>query len=1295
MTDAAKPEQIVDTQSVADTAVLEIFDFKGDKVPFGSIFEKEKAIVVFIRMHRYLYYIFARCARRFSMRLILTGLARSQQYICQIATARPDALKDAACKVVVIGCGEWKLIQSYKETTGFQGEIYADPTRRLYHALGMTLESLKQTPAGQEKRSYLQDGLFQNVINSIKRGPLKNPTHIGKQGNISQLGGEFVFGPGLNFLLPSISFEEGFCGSRNFECLVSQHREMSETLYTSCAEVLSLFQSHKDDLAVLLDPDSGFAPRLRQICRDYIADLEESGAGYRDELDALKMESNTWGLLQALMPSRKTRPEPLPTARSLISENPYTPTSALAYATMAESRTLTELIVVREWLHETAPQPPQPEATTGYWKFTKHRVMQVLRTGSRGWDGLVKEMDPDSVGREEGKALAADDASYERSLAQALYAYVRAGRLEDAVELCRKAHQPWRAASIRGSLLFQWKAISSEHRDEETMNEDEDFDVWHGNKRRRLWKSTCTRAALDSHLTDAERALYASLAPSSQTAAVLKPACRTWEDYLWAQISIICEEKESLAMDRLSGAFWEGGVAEVEKGVSEYLPEVEEEAEEQWRMEVERTLETLADVPVEDGLPADNAFHMSQLHIVLDRTDVLLDDFAARLRDGLYDRSSSEYPTMTRFFAHLCLFLQLIDVPVSPLATQIILEAYLQAAGQRDLIAMYAGALGDNAVERYALFLTSLELSVNIEERRLALTRARDHGLDPERVAIVAAERTIENAFDLLPPVKGPLPSILALPAPASDAELLLLRSIEWTIFMDSTYDTALEQANVILRYFLAAGRVQVAKLLLDMLPPELPSISEAEERGTEYLHYQQFFEIWQTFDRVVECQALESSHMTREARIMWLKDYKGLIDQAREEVMTLLTTDWLITDPSSAGGDHRLRELTRIRQIYIPELIIRLHVLLVDSRMKIPENVKHALDLANVVADSRYKLYEDFVLDSGRGLAEYLGAAKTHHTNIMSIHSVHRSQHHLAWDNSIPPIVHIKSGDTVTFDCLDASNGQITQDTMASVLPTLQFSQLDQVCGPVHVANAQPGDTLQIDVLALAPAEWGWTGILPGFGILTDEFPDPELKIWKLDLQGGFAWFDEAKGIKIPLRPFCGEMGVAPGKMGAFSTIPPYNTGGNIDTRHLTVGSALYLPIEVEGALFSVGDEHAAQGDGEVCGTAIETPMKVTLRLTVRRDKPYTKTPHFTTPRLIGGTDGECYCTTGVEPDVREAARAATRYMIDFLCAEKSLTRVEAYMLCSVAGDLRIHEVVDMPNYVVGMMIPMSIFVS
>ncbi|KAF5375978.1 hypothetical protein D9757_008863 [Collybiopsis confluens] len=339
-----------------------------------------------------------------------------------------------------------------------------------------------------------------------------------------------------------------------------------------------------------------------------------------------------------------------------------------------------------------------------------------------------------------------------------------------------------------------------------------------------------------------------------------------------------------------------------------------------------------------------------------------------------------------------------------------------------------------------------------------------------------------------------------------------------------------------------------------------------------------------------------------------------------------------------------------------------------------------------------------------------------------------------LIWNNSIQPILRIKSGETVTFDCLDASNGQITPSATAATISSLSFSSLDQVNGPIYVEGAFPGDTLKVEVLSIETADWGWTACIPGFGLLSDEYPEPALKIWKLDKQGCFAYFDESKRIKIPLKPFAGEMGVARGEKGAFSTIPPYNTGGNIDTKHVTAGATLYLPIEVEGALFSVGDGHAAQGDGGTfslsnfsfltgfdwaCrGTAIETPISVELRLSIIKDRPYTKTPHFQTA-VTNISGEEYYCTTGVEPDLREAARAALRHMITYLGQNYNLDPVNAYMLCSIAGDLRIHELVrewsitgsdvflrhadlsddcylqvDMPNYVVGMMMPKSIFI-
>jgi len=303
----------------------------------------------------------------------------------------------------------------------------------------------------------------------------------------------------------------------------------------------------------------------------------------------------------------------------------------------------------------------------------------------------------------------------------------------------------------------------------------------------------------------------------------------------------------------------------------------------------------------------------------------------------------------------------------------------------------------------------------------------------------------------------------------------------------------------------------------------------------------------------------------------------------------------------------------------------------------------------------------------------------------------VTRDQFNLKWDPAIPPIATVPSGSVVTFDCLDASGGQLTATSTVQDLLALDFERVDQVNGPVAVEGAKPGDTLQVDLLEFNPADWGWTASIPGFGLLADVFTEPALRITRLPAIGGLAEF--LPGIRVPVIPFCGEIGVAPPD-GPRSTIPPDTFGGNMDTRHLTAGSTLFLPVFHDGARLSIGDGHAAQGDGEVSGTAIETPMQVQVRLTVRSDVHVTA-PEFLTPTGAAAERpvGRRYVTDGVGPDLMTAARDATRRMIDWLGREHQVAPIDAYLLCSVAVDLRISEIVDMPNVIVSAHCPLSIF--
>ena len=297
----------------------------------------------------------------------------------------------------------------------------------------------------------------------------------------------------------------------------------------------------------------------------------------------------------------------------------------------------------------------------------------------------------------------------------------------------------------------------------------------------------------------------------------------------------------------------------------------------------------------------------------------------------------------------------------------------------------------------------------------------------------------------------------------------------------------------------------------------------------------------------------------------------------------------------------------------------------------------------------------------------------------------------HYRWDNAIPPVLEIEPGDEVIYDLREVSDGQINPGSTARDLPHLDMARVYPLAGPIAVKGARPGDVLEIEMLELTAGSWGWSGINPGFGLLPEEATEPYLHIW--DLSEGVAT-ELRPGIRIPLDPFCGTIGVAPEEPGSHSVMPPGRFGGNMDVRHLTRGSTLFLPVWVDGALFSCGDPHAAQGDGEVCVSAIEAPLQARLRFGLRKDQSIPG-PQFS---VTGPLTPKCdrrgyYATTGIGPDLMEAARAATRAMLDHLVRRYRLGRQEAYVLCSVAVDLKISEVVDAPNWIVSAYLPLAIF--
>ena len=347
----------------------------------------------------------------------------------------------------------------------------------------------------------------------------------------------------------------------------------------------------------------------------------------------------------------------------------------------------------------------------------------------------------------------------------------------------------------------------------------------------------------------------------------------------------------------------------------------------------------------------------------------------------------------------------------------------------------------------------------------------------------------------------------------------------------------------------------------------------------------------------------------------------------------------------------------------------------------------------------------------------------------------------HNRWHPDIPPVLEVDQGEEVEIDTRDAFDAQITPNTEPEDVRKLDLNLVHPLTGPVYVKGAQPGDLLQIDILEVRPASWGYTIQVPGFGFLRDVFPDPYIAKWTI--KDGYAESAELRGLRIPNGAFMGIMGLAPSEAmrrrvfereeelrgrGGFvlppnpqgavpaqepvasqglRTIPPRENGGNMDIKQLTPGARLLMPVFVEGALFSAGDAHFAQGDGEVCGTAIEVSGSLLAKFTVRKGEAerkgirtprlerddYFLPPEWAAPKRFVATTGmPLRDGTNEAEDVTLSVRNAVLSMIDLL-KERGWTAQQAYTICSVAVDLKVSELVDVPNVVVSAFLPLDIF--
>jgi acetamidase/formamidase len=305
-----------------------------------------------------------------------------------------------------------------------------------------------------------------------------------------------------------------------------------------------------------------------------------------------------------------------------------------------------------------------------------------------------------------------------------------------------------------------------------------------------------------------------------------------------------------------------------------------------------------------------------------------------------------------------------------------------------------------------------------------------------------------------------------------------------------------------------------------------------------------------------------------------------------------------------------------------------------------------------------------------------------------MAEHSLSAIPTHSRWNRRLEPRLTVAPGDTVHLECHDASGAQVKPGMSVQEFLSIDRDRIHALTGPISVHGAEPGDVLQIDILEVAHKGWGWSSVIAGLGFLKERFSKPHLFHWQLD---GALTRSLAPAV-VPLRPFCGVMGVAPAEDGEFRTRPPGIFGGNMDVRDLCTGARLYLPVLNRGALFSAGDAHAAQGNGEVCINGIECPAGVTLRFHLHKRRPLPAPLAEAPAAPERGLDTGAWLVVESAPDAVAAARAATSRMIDLLVAKWGFRDVDAYLLCSVSMHLTLSQVVNEPMFTVSAALPKHI---
>ncbi|KAJ2349378.1 Nucleoporin nup84, partial [Coemansia sp. RSA 2618] len=695
-----------------------------------------------------------------------------------------------------------------------------------------------------------------------------------------------------------------------------------------------------------------------------------------------RSESNTWDLIERLYTLRQqARGDDGEHGMALEESTQPTTDFVSVQALMDSDAQLSEYVEVRRWLEDTAPEFQAVETRKGYLFYTRRSIREREQTQGSGAkrSQIVTEIDPDAASRQR-RDLAPEDAEYSRSLLRTLYEYVRRGRVGNAMDLCVESDEPWRAASIKGGLFWREPRLEADDAMPVDASDGSALDVrpQHaaGNINRALWKHACAALAHDEANDTYERALYAALCGRLDEVVL---ACESWEDFVWAHVNAMIEAR----IDRgISGTnrLYAPAPATSFAHVQSRHPQAADMAQ------VFDSIATHDSAALQRA--AAEPFHRLQRALVTDSFAAYLAEYARGLQTGALARGDAE---LLRVVVHVTLHVRQLGFALPEAAVDAVLTAYVDelARDHRELVAVYVAHMpAARQTAAFARFVHALDIPRPL--RMQLLRTAELHGLDVDAISRLATELAVSSGEPDAP--KDTF--VLAEPAePVTAAELAQVRALEWATSSPRLYTYALIETCKLARRFLLRGRTNAATQLFNALPADFVQqewIDSAQSGGSvdsvarggavassfqEYIHMLSLCDAFAFYATWAEALCRRPVVRDGQSRLQmqWLEWKEGIVQATGHAVQMfrtrLLDVDWLgeqsLFIGSSDADARRTGELSRLRAVYVPEAVFRLHALLFDTRDAVPQNLKRSLDLAQLVAGDALGIYRQLAKPS------------------------------------------------------------------------------------------------------------------------------------------------------------------------------------------------------------------------------------------------------------------------------------------------------------------------------------------